>query len=220
VTRDARHRDTARAREPQRRGLIATVFAIVTGVLGAMVMALALSVTLEWLGIAIGWWGSSHALELLSIERGYIEAIEQYPLTPLGPVAVSDWVTEYLDDGLSWLGLTTHPGLYALAAINAVKLVVLRAVLSLFALPGFLLIALAAFFEGLVARDIRRYTGGHESSYIFHKAKRWVIPSVVLTVTLYLMVPFSLPPAVVFAPTMLLAGVMVYVATSRFKKFV
>ena len=135
-------------------------------------------------------------------------------------MAVSDWVTEYLDDGLSWLGLTTHPGLYALAAINAVKLVVLRAVLSLFALPGFLLIALAAFFEGLVARDIRRYTGGHESSYIFHKAKRWVIPSVVLTVTLYLMVPFSLPPAVVFAPTMLLAGVMVYVATSRFKKFV
>ena len=99
-------------------------------------------------------------------------------------------------------------------------LVALVLVLSLFALPGFLLIALAAFFEGLVARDIRRYTGGHESSYIFHKAKRWVIPSVVLTVTLYLMVPFSLPPAVVFAPTMLLAGVMVYVATSRFKKFV
>jgi len=220
MNRDTRHGQAPRSRTPARRGLIGTVLALVTGVLGATVMALALSVALEWFGIAIGWWGPHHARALLQTERGYIEALEQYPLTPLGPVAVSDRLTRQLDAGLSGLGLGTTTGVYALAGINAVKVVVLRAVLSLFALPGFLLIALAAFFEGLVARDIRRYTGGHESSYIFHKAKRWVIPSVVLTVTLYLMVPFSLPPAVVFAPTMLLAGAMVYVATSRFKKFV
>ena len=94
-----------------------------------------------------------------------------------------------------------------------------RLTICLFVLPGFLLVALVAFYDGLVARDIRKYTGGHESSYVFHKAKRWIVPSLLLTISIYLMLPFSLRPAVIFAPSMLFTGLMIYIATSRFKKF-
>ena len=100
------------------------------------------------------------------------------------------------------------------------KLLVLRSVIVLLALPGYALAIVAGLFEGLVARDIRKFTGGHESAYVFHKAKRWVLPSVMLTVTLYLMLPWSIPPALLFAPTMCLTGAMTYIAASRFKKFV
>jgi hypothetical protein len=31
--------------------------------------------------------------------------------------------------------------------------------------------------------------------------------------------PFSVPPVVIFAPSMVLTGLMIYVAASRFKKF-
>ena len=103
--------------------------------------------------------------------------------------------------------------------LTTVKLILLRLSICLFVLPGFLLIALVAFYDGLVARDIRKYTGGHESSYVFHKAKRWIVPSLMLTISLYLMLPFSLRPVVIFAPAMCLTGMMIYVAASRFKKF-
>ncbi|MFV0277020.1 MAG: DUF4400 domain-containing protein [Parahaliea sp.] len=142
------------------------------------------------------------------------------PLTPLRPVEITERALLAMDRAINGAGLSATTSLYLVAAVNTLKLVVLRSTLSLFALPGYLLVILAAFFEGLVARDIRRYTGGHESSYVFHKAKRWIMPSVLLSITVYLLLPFSVAPALVFAPTMLFAGLMVYIATSRFKKFI
>jgi integrating conjugative element membrane protein (TIGR03747 family) len=124
------------------------------------------------------------------------------------------------DRGLSFVGLGASAGVYGVAAINTVKLLLLRGVIVVLALPGYVLAIVAGLFEGLVARDIRKFTGGHESAYVFHKAKRWIAPSVMVTVTLYLMLPWSVPPALLFAPTMLLAAGMVYIAASRFKKFV
>ena len=40
-----------------------------------------------------------------------------------------------------------------------------------------------------------------------------------LTISIYLMLPFSIPPVAIFAPSMAFTGLMIYVATSRFKKF-
>ena len=135
------------------------------------------------------------------------------------PRRVSDMATREFDG--FWRSLVSTNGLhpYGVAAINTVKLILLRLSICLFVLPGFVLIALVAFYDGLVARDIRKYTGGHESSYVFHKAKRWIVPSLVLTISIYLMLPFSVPPVVIFAPSMALTGMMIYIAASRFKKF-
>ncbi len=213
-------RDKDRVSEPKEKGFVGSVLSLLLTIVGTGLAAVFMSVLIEWLGIAVGWWAADHATQMLHTERAYIEAIDRYPLSTLRPVDVSSWASTGVDNALGWSGMSVTNSAYFVAMVNAVKLVILRATLSCFALPGYLLIALAAFFEGLVARDIRKYTGGHESSYVFHKAKRWIVPTVVLTITIYLMLPFSVPPALVFAPTMLFAGLMIYVATSRFKKFV
>jgi len=201
------------------RGALAKVLGRVGALVTALLLAVGISVLIECLGIAWGWWPSNHAMGLLLTERAYIEAINEYPLTALTPQSLSDIASREFE-GI-WRVLWSPSGLntYVSAGINTVKLVLLRLSVCLFVLPGFALIALVAFHDGLVARDIRKYTGGHESSYVFHKAKRWIVPSLMLTISVYLMLPFSLRPVVIFAPSMLLTGMMVYVATSRFKKF-
>lgn len=201
------------------QGTVSTTLGLVGALVSAVLLAVGLSVLIECVGISLSWWPANHAQMLLITERAYIEAIDQYPMTALSPQALSDSAAQAVE-GLSRALWSTNPlNTYGVAAINTVKLVLLRMAICLFVMPGFLLVALVAFYDGLVARDIRKYTGGHESSYVFHKAKRWIVPSLMLTISLYLMLPFSLPPVVIFAPSMLLTGLMIYVATSRFKKF-
>jgi len=201
------------------RGNVTRVLGFITALLAALLFAVGVSVLVECLGIALDWWPANHAMTLLIKERAYIEAIDQYPLTVLTPLALSDAAAQEFDG--VWQSLFSKSGInhYVAAGINTVKLVLLRLSICLFVLPGFVLVALVAFYDGLVARDIRKYTGGHESSYVFHKAKRWIVPSLLLTISVYLMLPFSLRPVVIFAPSMLFTGLMIYIATSRFKKF-
>ena len=201
------------------RGTVTRALGMMTALIAAVFLAVGVSVLLECAGIALNWWPSNHAMALLATERTYIEAIDRFPLTVLTPLTVADSAAQEFD-GL-WQSLIGNSKLnsYVIATINTVKLVLLRLSICLFVLPGFLLVALVAFYDGLVARDIRKYTGGHESSYVFHKTKHWIVPSLLLTISLYLMLPFSLRPVLVFAPSMLFTGLMIYIATSRFKKF-
>jgi len=208
------------ATPPIRRGVVSGALVTLGALPGAIALALAVSIAVEWTGLWWGWWPATHARDLLLRERVFVEAIDDYPLSPLRPVELTGLAWGYLDQLVAWTGFAAHSGVYAVAAINTGKLLVLRLVIVGLALPGYALAMLAGLFEGLVARDIRKFTGGHESAYVFHKAKRWVVPSIALSVTVYLMLPFALPPLLVFAPTMGLAAVMVYIATSRFKKFV
>lgn len=212
-------RDDAPAR-PAKRGLIGLLLALPGALIGVALTASLFSVLLEWAGIALGWWPATHSRDLLITERRYVEAIDDYPLSPLRPTQLTAMAWGQFDRGLYAVGLHAPADVYGVAAINTVKLLVLRGVIVVLALPGYALAVVAGLFEGLVARDIRKFTGGHESAYVFHKAKRWIAPSVMVTVTLYLMLPWSVPPALLFAPTMLLTAGMVYIAASRFKKFV
>ena len=222
MSRDTAARTTrgeAQVRQAK-RGVIGLTLSTLGALIGAALTASLLSVLLEWAGIALGWWPATHSRDLLMIERSYVEAIDDYPLSPLRPTQMTAMAWGQFDRGLSFVGLGASVGGYGVAAINTVKLLLLRGVIVVLALPGYVLAIVAGLFEGLVARDIRKFTGGHESAYVFHKAKRWIAPSVMVTVTLYLMLPWSVPPALLFAPTMLLAAGMVYIAASRFKKFV
>jgi len=208
------------------KGTLAQVLSWTVGLSGALLVAIGVSVVIELVGIGAGWWGSNHAANLLLTERSYIEAIEKFPITALSPVLVANQAETQFDAvtaGIRQSAMQTRHSdpisVYLLGAVNTVKLVLLRLVVCLFSLPGYLVVAIAALIDGIVQRDIRKFTGGHESSYVFHKAKRWVLPGIIGTVSLYLMAPWSLFPAVVFAPSMALFGFMLYVASSRFKKF-
>ncbi|MEM9257725.1 MAG: DUF4400 domain-containing protein [Pseudomonadota bacterium] len=200
-------------------GKIGRVLGLGLSLLSAVFVAMAASIIIEWLGIALNWWGVDHAQRLLETERSYIEKIDAYPSLVVSPYRISADAVTRVDAAAAWMGWEGASEGYLAAAINIAKLISLRLAVCLFTLPAFLLVALVALLDGMVSRDIRKFTGGHESSYVFHKAKRFVIPSLLLTITVYLMIPFSIPPVAVFAPALCLAGVMIYIATSRFKKF-
>ena len=76
-----------------------------------------------------------------------------------------------------------------------------------------------ALIDGLTEREIRKACGGNESAMRYHHAKRLIFPSVALAFGFYLTVPFTVHPALVFLPIMLLTGFSVYVTASTFKKF-
>lgn len=209
------------------KGVLAQSLSWTTSLIGALLMAVAISVVIELVGIAAGWWPGNHAAALLFVERGYIQGIEQIPLMSFTPMAAAGYAEDKLQTvvgGVYQDALDTQRSdplsVYVLGAINISQLVVLRLVVTLFALPGYLVVALAAVIDGGVRRDIRKYTGEHESSYIFHGAKRWILPGIMGTVSLYLLLPFSVYPALIFAPSMLLFGYLLYVVTGSFKKFI
>ena len=201
------------------RGVVARTLAFTMGTAVTVVIAMGLSIGLEWTGILVGWWSSYHSVQLLTTERGFIEAIDTFPLLALEPVSLASHAGLKVDALARTVGFQASSGAYAFAAINTIKLVLLRLAICVFSVPAFVLVSLVALFDGLVMRDIRKYTGGHESSYVFHKAKRFVVPSVALTISVYLMLPVSIPPVLVFGPTLALTGAAIYTATSRFKKY-
>lgn len=86
-------------------------------------------------------------------------------------------------------------------------------------MPVFLLFSLLALVDGLVQRDLRRWGGGRESSFVYHYAKKAALPLVVLAWITYLALPFSLHPTFVVMPFAMLFALSVAVTASTFKKY-
>lgn len=191
-----------------------------------VLMAIVMSIIIELAGLFFHWWDTQHAIRLLTIERSYIANIDRYPLLRVSPGDIVDnHLGQFNTDVESfsqWLRVQQPDNVfyaYVLSALNIIKLIILRLIVCLLSLPGYLFVGLAAVVDGLVQRDIRKFTGGHESSYVFHKAKRWIMPSILGTISLYLLLPWAIPPVVMFAPSMIAFGFMLFLSTSRFKKF-
>jgi integrating conjugative element membrane protein (TIGR03747 family) len=75
--------------------------------------------------------------------------------------------------------------------------------------------------DGLVRRDLRRWGGGRESSFVYHHAKRYTQWALTGGFGLYLAWPFGgfNPAYMVFVFTMLVAFTM-STAVAAFKKYV
>lgn len=78
---------------------------------------------------------------------------------------------------------------------------------------------LVAIVDGLTKRDLRRWGGGRESSFVYHWAKRSALPLLVLTWVIYLALPFSLHPSFGVLPFATLFALSVAVTASTFKKY-
>lgn len=98
--------------------------------------------------------------------------------------------------------------------VFAVRLAVL-----IMALPAFVLLGLMGLTDGLVQRDIRRWSGGRESSFVYHWAKKLLYPALILPWILYLAIPSSLHPNLVVLPFAILFALSVRVMASMFKKY-
>lgn len=208
------------------KGMVGRLFQLMWVILGVLAAAIVMAATIEIGGMLTGVWPLDHSYRVLLKEREYIGAIGNFPLTWLSPLSVGVIAADYVDSAAAtairstgleqWMSTI---GAYVLALVNSTKIIIHRAAVCIFVAPGYILVMCVAAIEGLVYRDIRKYTGAHESSYVFHKAKRWLVPALAITISVYLALPFAVMPVLVFAPSIALSGFMTYVAAGSFKKF-
>ena len=206
-------------------------------VLSTLLAALVVSVVIEWLGMWL-WWpdflaqeGQLHAKAMFRKEVAYLRADFAPGLASLNPVAfataTSLWCYELL---FVWFGVDlallaadavrgTLANDYVVSATYVVKLFGVRLAIATLSLPGFLLIALVSASEGLARRDLRKWSGGTESGWLYHHAKRFLLPTLFIAWLLYLGMPVAIHPNWIFLPAMLLFGLAVEVTTATFKKY-
>lgn len=109
----------------------------------------------------------------------------------------------------------------ALISMFVAQDVLLRMSIAVFALPAFALACLLGAVDGLVRRDLRRWGGGRESSFIYHHAKRYTVWSLTGGFGLYLAWPFGgfNPAYMVLLFTVLVAATL-STTLAAFKKYV
>ena len=145
------------------------------------------------------------------------------------------WQRTGLESAIAWLAATpaTHASAWQLglhegytrvadfvvAAATITQVFAVRLAVLTLAMPAFALAILVGVLDGLVLRDLRRWGGGRESSYLYHHAKRWIWPLFITAWVLYLSLPFSVHPAFSILPFAALIGLLVAITAASFKKY-
>ncbi len=238
-----RQAPTPAAATTEKRGLLRGTLKL----LGWVAASLAISILIEWIGMT-WWWaeqGAGHARRMLETELGYLDAIGRGSVMTEDPEAYArafaetgyDWL--WRRTGLEWaasaaarapgpesgaLRRALHRawkavGEYVQAAVYVTELFFARlAVLSL-SMPAFLLAVSMGLLDGAVQRDLRRWGGGRESSFVYHHARRLIWPAFVAAWVIYLSLPVSVHPAFVVTPFAAATGLVVAVTVASFKKY-
>lgn len=107
---------------------------------------------------------------------------------------------------------------YVLAAFYTTATFLLRLLVLVLSLPLFALAAFTGLVDGLVRRDLRRFSAGRESGFIYHRARASILPVAVLPWVSYLALPTAMNPLVIFLPMAVILGVTVSVTVGSFKK--
>lgn len=122
-------------------------------------------------------------------------------------------LTAGVASGWSRLPLLLH------AVVGASQVFAVRLAVLALSLPVFFLTGLAGIVEGLIIRDLRRWGGGRESSFLHRHALAFVYPSVALAWLVYLAGPWAVNTAFVVLPFAMLFGIAVAIAIGSFKKY-
>ncbi len=229
----------------QRPGLIVSVIGLVLRIIGVLIASLLFSILIEFAGLLLFWsdQGWRHSQAMLTNELGWLtehfksSLILQQP----GPTIVQwlDLLNQWLlvktgfanfaqqarvssmgDSFWGWINqfYVSIEG-FVLAAVYVIFTFVVRLTILALATPLFLLAMFTGFIDGLMRRDLRKFGAGRESSFVYHRAKRAVIPLLSVPWILYLSLPFSLNPMVVFVPCAVMLGVAMAITAATFKKY-
>lgn len=133
------------------------------------------------------------------------------PATP--PQAVTERIKENWRQGLA------NAADHLIAAMTITQVFAVRLAILVMALPAFVLFALVGLCDGLVQRDLRRWGGGRESSFIYHHAKKFVMPLFIGVWIVYLGMPVSVNPSFIIVPFAALFGLNLAIIAATFKKY-
>jgi integrating conjugative element membrane protein (TIGR03747 family) len=230
-----------------RQGLISKGLSTVAQLIQWLILSLVSSIMVEWAGMVL-WWpeeGLGHSRKMLAAELGYLDVDFGRSLVTSDPTRFAQTVSDKTYYALfeftrvaDVLALISRPpaagekGLrsklhhlyrpiadFVMAAMQVTQVFSVRLAILTLATPVFLLFTLVALVDGFVQRDLRRWGGGRESSFVYHWAKRSALPLLVLCWVAYLALPFSLHPIFVILPFATLFALSVAVTASSFKKY-
>jgi len=212
-----------------------------------LLISLVFSILTEWLGM-VWWWpdeGLEHSRNMLTTEIHYLDTdfrqsivtsdttrfayqiaskTYHYLFEITGVVDLIRWVTPLPETGEQGLRPTLHRiyqpiARFVLAGMQIVPVFCVRVAILILALPIFGLFGILALVDGLVQRDLRRWGGGRESSFVYHYARQAALPLIVMAWVFYLAVPFSLHPTYIVLPFAALSGMSVSITARTFKKY-
>lgn len=153
----------------------------------------------QWLNFLNQW---------LLVNTGFVDFAEQARISSQGD-GVWSWANQVyvsIED-------------FVLAAIYVTFIFMVRLTILVLVTPMFLLAMFTGFVDGLMRRDLRKFGAGRESSFVYHRAKRAVIPLLVVPWIIYLSLPFSLNPMAVFLPCAIALAITTAITAATFKKY-
>ncbi|QLB13900.1 integrating conjugative element membrane protein (TIGR03747 family) [Bisgaardia hudsonensis] len=222
----------------RKKGIFSRIFSRISMIIATLVLSLLLSILLEWIGIAF-WWseqGHLHSQNMMLTEMQWLsndftQSIFTRSSTDLATNIIANmhywiFVKTGIQDWLANPGSTSverwiyHYGRAYIESIIYVSIVfVIRLIIIAFTSPLFLFAGVAGVTEGLMMRDIRKFGAGRESAFIYHHARRYVMPLMITSWVVYLSLPFSIHPNTILVPSALLFGLMICITSATFKKF-
>jgi integrating conjugative element membrane protein (TIGR03747 family) len=229
-------------REP---GLMGKLLSLLSHLFAILVTSLALSVVIEWIGIACFWpdMGWHHSQTMFSTEFGYISETFKQSLVFREPgKTVSEFLTWayqtlFVDSGFIGFTQSANVGAgdgtaigtikelylyfqnYALSMVYITLTFLTRLMILTLSIPLFLMTMLVGGTDGLMRRDLRRFGAGRESSFVYHRARRLIVPLLLAPWFIYLTLPFSVQPLIVLIPCAIALGIAVEVTAATFKKY-
>ncbi|GID03365.1 TIGR03747 family integrating conjugative element membrane protein [Pseudomonas sp. 008] len=229
----------------QHPGVIVSAIGLVFRIIGLLIASLLFSILIEFAGLLLFWGdqGWRHSQAMLTSELGWLSEhfksslLIQQPGQTIGQWLnfLNQWLlvkTGFADfaqqargsskgnDFWSWINqLYVNIEDFVLAAVYVTLTFVVRLTILVLAIPLFLLATLTGFVDGLMHRDLRKFGAGRESSFVYHRAKRAVIPLLIVPWIIYLSLPFSLNPMAVFLPCAVTLGITTAITATTFKKY-
>ncbi|WP_054895841.1 TIGR03747 family integrating conjugative element membrane protein [Pseudomonas sp. NBRC 111137] len=229
----------------QHPGMIVSAISLVLRIIGLLVASLLFSILIEFAGLLLFWSdeGWRHSQAMLSSELGWVSEHFKSSLIIQQP---GQTIVQWLDFLNQWLLVKTGFADFAqqarvsiqgknfwswinqlyvsiedfvLAAVYVTFTFVVRLAILVLSTPLFLLATFTGFVDGLMRRDLRRFGAGRESSFVYHRAKRAVIPLLIVPWIIYLSLPFSLNPIAIFLPCAAMLGITTAITAATFKKY-
>jgi len=228
-------------------GLVSKSLTATARVIQWLLLSLLFSIIVEWAGMVL-WWpdeGIEHSRTMLAKEISYLDTDFKRSVVTSDPARFAkrfaDNTYHYLFevtrfvDLIRWVSpqpTTNEQGVrptlhkiynpiaeFVIAMMQVTQVFSVGVAILTLAMPVFLMFSLVALVDGLVQRDLRRWGGGRESSFVYHYAKKAALPLVVTSWVVYLALPFSLHPGFTVLPFAVLFALSVAVTASTFKKY-
>ena len=230
----------------KKRGLISKTLDNIFKVFGLLIFSALISIIIEWIGMTFYYpdEGYQHAQNMLEREIGYLgSALEGDSLNDDAIETAGDHVNDavsflFIDSGLLDTLVSAKTPTpddstimryaklvigeyydYLISAIFIMTMFFVRLSILILSMPAFILFGIVGLSDGLMQRDLRRWCGGNESGYIYHWAKRFALPVLVITWVIYLAIPSSIHPNFIITPFAVMFGLVLMVMSSKFKKY-